>query len=116
MQNRQSYACCADNHQQHKGQRHRQHLPEAKRAKDGEIERTCRPTLQNESIDRLFMPQTPAYRQQDNRKQRRRNQTQLKREQGVLDRIAQQERETEEEKQDPQLSQRIALHKPAHQR
>ena len=62
------------------------------------------------------MPQSPANRQQNDGKQRRRHQAQLKREQGMFYGIAQQERETEEKQQDPQLRQRISLHKPAHQR
>ena len=75
LHNRQSYARRADRHQQRKRQGHRQHLPQAKGAKNREIERARCPTLQDQGVHRLLMPQSPSDSQQDDREQRRRDQT-----------------------------------------
>ena len=116
LQHRQPDARRADHHQQRKSQRHRQHLPEPEGAKYRQVKHPGRPALEDQRIDPLPVPQPPPNRQQNNGKQRRCHEAQLKREQGMFDGIAQQEREAEEEQQNAQLRQRIALHEPARQR
>ena len=91
-------------------------MPEPKRAKHRQVEHAGRPALQDQRIDALPVPQPPPDRQQNDGKQRRCHEAQLKREQGMFDGIAQQEGEAEEEQQDPKLRQRIPLHEPARQR
>ena len=116
LQHRQPDARRADHHQQRKSQHHRQHLPEPEGAKHRQVKHPGRPALEDQRIDPLPVPQSPPNRQQNNGKQRRCHEAQLKREQGMFDGIAQQEREAKEEQQNAQLRQLIALHEPARQR
>ena len=91
LQHRQPNARRANHHQQRKGQRHRQHLPEPECAKHRQVEHAGRPALEDQRIDTLLMPQPPPDRQKDDGKQRRCHEAQLKREQGMFHGIAQQE-------------------------
>lgn len=61
------------------------------------------------------MPQPPSDSQQDNGEQRRRDQTQLEGEKSVFHGIAQQKGEAKKQQQDPELRQRVTLHKPTNQ-